>query len=552
MTKNPSLGDGVAIDVERLIEGRLLLQANSGGGKSHTLRRLLEQTAGACQQIVIDPEGEFHTLREGSDYILAGPGGDCPADLRSAALLARRLLDVGASAIVDIYELGAKRQKFVELFLTSLMSAPRNLWHPAIIVLDEANAYCEEGSKSDCAAAVIELMTRGRKRGFCGVLATQRIATLSKSAAAECNNKLIGRCGLDVDRTRAGKELGFSTKEQVISLRDLAPGEFYAFGAAMSVTGVQRFRVGDVATTHPKAGQRAAPPAPPSAKIKKLLAQLADLPAEAEEEARTAVELRAQVKRLEVDLRQARAAAPAPERIEVQVSTITPAEWKRLDDAVARVASVEESVCDELQAVGVVLTDIRATIELSKQLPPKVKPIAPPAPLPQSRGRQLQSTSPRSPSVDLPIGERATLAALIQYPAGLRREQLTVLTAYKRSTRDAYIARLRERGFVDTSSERVIATSGGIAALPDATPLPVGVELQAFWLAKLPIGEKACLEHLIREYPGGIERSDLDELTGFKRSTRDAYLSRLAAKELVYEAGRGAVKASSTLFGVAS
>src|SRR6185295_18811576 len=46
----------VSINVARLIETRALVQANSGAGKTWLLRRLLEQTHGVCQQLVIDPE----------------------------------------------------------------------------------------------------------------------------------------------------------------------------------------------------------------------------------------------------------------------------------------------------------------------------------------------------------------------------------------------------------------------------------------------------------------------------------------------------------------
>lgn len=62
----------VRIDVDRLIETRAVVMANSGGGKSWALRRLLEQTHGAVQQIVIDVEDEFATLREKHDHVLAG------------------------------------------------------------------------------------------------------------------------------------------------------------------------------------------------------------------------------------------------------------------------------------------------------------------------------------------------------------------------------------------------------------------------------------------------------------------------------------------------
>lgn len=55
-------GGDLGISLSKLLQGRLLIQGASGAGKSWTLRRLLEQTTGLVQQIVIDPEGEFKTL----------------------------------------------------------------------------------------------------------------------------------------------------------------------------------------------------------------------------------------------------------------------------------------------------------------------------------------------------------------------------------------------------------------------------------------------------------------------------------------------------------
>src|SRR4051794_9361799 len=100
-----NLNDNQRIELTTLIDTRLLIQANSGGGKSWCIRRILEQSHGKVQQIVIDLEGEFSTLREKYDYILAGKDGDTPADPKSASLLARRLLELNVSAIIDLYEL---------------------------------------------------------------------------------------------------------------------------------------------------------------------------------------------------------------------------------------------------------------------------------------------------------------------------------------------------------------------------------------------------------------------------------------------------------------
>jgi hypothetical protein len=154
----------------------------------------------------------------------------------------------------------------------------------------------------------------------------------------------------------------------------------------------------------------------------------------------------------------------------------------------------------------------------------------------------------RLASLVLPIGERKILAALIQYPNGLRREQLTVLTGYKRSSRDAYLQRLREKGYVVTGADQCSATEEGIAALPDAEPLPVGEALRDFWMERLPVGERVILEQLVAAHPAPVAREALDEATGYQRSSRDAYLNRLAAKELVESVGRGEVKASDNLF----
>lgn len=69
MTTSPTLG-GLPIDLPRLMETRAPVQANSGGGKSFCLRRILDQTAGGVQQLAIDPEGELQTLRKQFDEIV--------------------------------------------------------------------------------------------------------------------------------------------------------------------------------------------------------------------------------------------------------------------------------------------------------------------------------------------------------------------------------------------------------------------------------------------------------------------------------------------------
>lgn len=147
-------------------------------------------------------------------------------------------------------------------------------------------------------------------------------------------------------------------------------------------------------------------------------------------------------------------------------------------------------------------------------------------------------------------GERIVLTATAQHTEGVIREQLTVLTGYKRSTRDTYIQRLKERGFVlENGGGRIGATAEGIAALgPDFARLPTGAQLLDHWRQKLPIGEKAVLEVAVAAWPEPVDRERISEVTQYQRSSRDTYIQRLRSRQLVTEPGRGQVRASDQLF----
>lgn len=293
------------INLPVLLRSRLLIQANAGGGKSYLLRKILEETNGKVQQIVLDAEGEFSSLREKFDYLLVGKDGDIPTDVRSAELLAKNLLSLKVSAIVDLYELKHyERIAFVKKFLHALVNAPKTLWHPVLIVLDEGHMFAPEKGKAESLDSVIEEASRGRKRGQCLIVATQRIAKLHKDVAAECaNNMLIGRTGLDIDIKRASEMLGFYSKEQQRSLRHLKAGEFFAFGNAISQE-ILKVKIDKVKTTHPEAGRGlVAVTAPATSKIKKALAKLTDLPKKAEEELREVEDYQKKIRELKHDLK---------------------------------------------------------------------------------------------------------------------------------------------------------------------------------------------------------------------------------------------------------
>jgi hypothetical protein len=221
---------------------------------------------------------------------------------RYAALLARRLIEYKVSAVIDPYELKlAERRQFVKLFLDSLIHMPRELWRPTLVLLDEAHIYCPERGSGDAESTepVISLMSQGRKRGYAGIIATQRLSKSSQGPSGGSQQRHHWATWLDADQARAGDALGLSKADR-LKLRDLKQGEFYAFGPAFNRSCIVRFRSDRVRTIHPRPGERHLLTAPaPSKAIRGVLGKFADLPHEVEAEIRGLDEARRRIAELE-------------------------------------------------------------------------------------------------------------------------------------------------------------------------------------------------------------------------------------------------------------
>jgi hypothetical protein len=260
-------GDPVLIDVEELLATRLLVQGNSGSGKSHLLRRLLEESAPLVQQVVIDPEGDFVTLadRYGHVVIDAGDYGE-----RDIVRMGQRIREHRASVVLSLESLELEAQmKCAATFLSTLFDAPRDHWYPALVVVDEAQMFApvSAGDVSDEArrlslAAMTNLMCRGRKRGLAGVIATQRLAKLAKNVAAEASNFLMGRTFLDIDMARAADLLGME-RRQAEQIRDLERGRFLGLGPAIARRPVS-VKIGAVKTGTRGGAHKLMPPPTPA------------------------------------------------------------------------------------------------------------------------------------------------------------------------------------------------------------------------------------------------------------------------------------------------
>ena len=314
MSNTIILGEKTEIDIPILLRTRMLIQANSGGGKSWVLRRLAEQLFGKVQVIIIDPEGEFASLREKYGYVLVGQGGETPADVRSAGLVAEKLLELKASAVCDLFESFRKnpqgRHTWVKQFCNALLDAPKKLWHPMILIIDEFHKYVPEkgAGESEASESVIGIGTAGRKRGYCLIGATQRLGKVRKDVTAEMLNRLVGPTFEDVDLERSADLLSVSStdkKEFFAQMRVLEPGNFFALGRAICKERTL-VKIGKVTTTHPEIGsvKYTSEPPPPPDKVRELLPKLADLPKEAEEKRLTLENAQQRIRELQRELKQ--------------------------------------------------------------------------------------------------------------------------------------------------------------------------------------------------------------------------------------------------------
>lgn len=542
----------------KALEQHIAVLGKTGSGKSYAIRGaavepLLDDGARVC---IIDPTGAWHGLRSSANGTRAGYPvvifGGSHADLPLGGAHGEAIAEViGQSSTPSILDTSlmkvSERTRFFADFADAIMRKNKGPLH---LVIDEAHMFMPQGRVADpqsgmMLAAGNNLISGGRSRGLRVIMITQRPAKLHKDSLTQAETLIALR--LIAPQDRAAVEAWIEdnaseakAREIISSLATLKTGQGWIWAPELSV--LERVTFPKIKTFD---SGRAPDGSEPAAKV------LAPIDRDAIAAKLTAVSATAladdpKALRKEIaDLRR-QLAGKGPQTTAADVQkAVQAAEERGRQSGVNEAQRASLKVMKDLhssihQAVSAVFGQSAGQLPVAPAPRTAIKiPVARPALAPRTNGHADSS---------LPKGETAVLSACIQYPEGLTRQQLTILTAYKRSTRDAYVQRLGERGYTEVRGDSVLATAAGRDALPDAEPLPTGEALQDFWRHKLPEGERKILEALIEAYPDSVSREALEESTGYKRSTRDAYLQRLAGKELVDEPARGEVRASEVLF----
>lgn len=550
------------LDLSRLVDTRAAIMASSGGGKSWLFRLIAERVAAKVQTILIDPEGEFATLREKLDIILVGEGGELAADVRTAKLLARKLAELRVSAVIDLYDVTDSwdgRRAYLAEFIDGLMNIPKSLYATRLVLIDEAHQFAPEavGASKDSPAhrsrrAVSFLMSAGRKRGLGTILATQRISKLDKDALAECKNIFIGQTTLDIDQQRCADVMGIPGKERTL-LRDLDPGEFFAFGPALEHKGVSRFHSDQVQTTHPKAGQRLTDVPKPSESVRAMVSELGDLPAEVKRDADALTQAQREV----IDLKRQLTTRPVQsvpkiekviERVEVPVLN---GEAKRLESAVGQMLEISTNISGVSTAIQGAATDIAQALRVFNNRPTPAPTRAPVSAPVKTRVPVAPRVVVEADGVPLQKAERKILTVLAQYPHGRTKTQVAILAGYavKGGGFNNAVGGLNSKGYLKRFlPDTLNITDSGLDALGSYEPLPTGRELVDYWLRELDKAARSILAVATEVYPTSITKEELAERAGYEVSGGgfNNALGKLRTLELI--SGRGEIKASDDLF----
>lgn len=520
------------------LDDRLAFVGTSGSGKTYAAGTAVERLLSAGAKVVIvDPLDVWWGLRVKADgsraafpvVIFGGSHGDIALPEHGGAVIGEAVASMSESCIVSLGGMATKaaERRFMLAFLEKLYRKATG--EPFHLIFDEADLWAPQKSSEPQLQNLMEqIVRRGRVKGFIPWLITQRPAVLSKDVLSQADGLIAMKLTSSQDRDALGAWIEGQAdradeKRMLARLPTLQRGQGIVWIPGRGVLTETKFPEKSTfdSSSTPKRGEakRTATLKPIDiGTLKSRLASLEAKPAPAG--------------------KQTPATASAPD-----ARAIKEAEERGRALAIAEnrrvwVSEGYRQAVNEMKSAVATLSPQEPTLAA---LPVSVRHV------PAAR-----VVADAGPGEAIPTGEKACLTAAAQHSGGVRREQLTVLTGYKRSSRDAYIQRLRTKGFVEQRGSRIFATHAGISALGrDYDPLPMGDALRERVLRDLPEGERKVLEIVIAAYPATVSRVEIDEATGYKRSSRDAYLQRLRVRELVITTG-GEVQASPDLFSQAA
>ena len=475
--------------IERIVNQHIAILGKTGSGKTYTAKGIAEMLLLAKQRVcIIDPTSAYWGLRSDKDgtgpgfpiTVFGGAHGDLPIEKQHGESLAEMVATSNLSAIIDVkmMTVGARTQ-FFAAFAETILQKNVGVLH---LIIDEAHLFAPQGRVSDPQSgkmlhAANNMVSLGRGCGLRIILVSQRPAKLHKDSLTQVETLIAMRLIAPQDRN-AVKDwmLEWAEPSQgaeiLKSLPSLPTGEGWVWAPEINILDKMKF---------PEISTYDSSRAPDGAASKVVLASI------------DRADIEARLKAVEVDL-----AENDPKRLKEHIAELqqqledigdghavytneemTDIEQRGYErgrnETIAEFSGTAHGCLDRLKRFD---ETMRAEIETLREplfsiaafgsadhsagarpVPPQ--PIAKAAPV---RGletpRNVQARPPAGGG-NLPEGERIILTAIAQHTAGVSREQLSILSGYKRSTRDAYISRLSAKNMIEVCGTVIQATAAG-------------------------------------------------------------------------------------------
>jgi len=545
--------------------------------------------------------------RPGLPFIVLGGGhGHVKLELGGGEIVARLVVEERVNLILDLSHFRKEDiPKFMTPFLETVyrLKAQEQYRTAMMLIIDEADAIApqkpERGGERLMASAVEDIVRRGGQRGMGCLMITQRSAVLSKNVLTQIGILIILRTispqdlkAMDAWITAHGTPLERAAVRE--ALPTMAPGEAFVWAPGWpNGRGIfQRVQMAlpetfDSSST-PTAGHRTRAPKHPArvnlgALERRMAATIAEqkandpkalrekaaeaatklldlqrkydaLVAERDQLARAMKGRRWRKQIRDLDRKQARILRAHHNIVEIftTIEMMTKARgeaeqlaWTSLHQEADRyLAMLKRADSSPKAPIIPMIPDTAAKRQAIREM--LRIPIASVGPDGMAARPDRADRADRADtSQAIPGAELNTLRAIVG--AGtVTRQHLKLLVGLRRTTVNAYVQRLDKRGLVTVTKTDITPTAAGRQIAGNVEQPPTGAALVAWWLDRLPAGEAAIFKLVL---DGVADRDELTTQSGLKRSTRNAYLSRLGTRGLVQIDSDDKVRPASFLTG---
>jgi len=240
------------VNIPELLQSHAFVTGITRTGKTNTCLKLIEGTRseefvaiyGRIPIVIFDIDNEYKNVHESlNDFVTLSNSGKLAEYLSvdRAEDFGRFVRRDSISVVIRLKDIPSKqdREIFVRNFLQGFRTDDTTLWHPNIILIDEADLLVPTTNKqknSHSRDEIIDCAKRGLKEGISLFIATQTSSSVHIDVRRQCHNQLMGGQVERSDRRISAEML--DNPELFKSLYDLEKGQFYVRGKALAKTAV--------------------------------------------------------------------------------------------------------------------------------------------------------------------------------------------------------------------------------------------------------------------------------------------------------------------------